>query len=59
MTSWFDVSAHDLHGVHQIALGGQQQQEECTTAQQAVTFYGMVTIGAVKLPAALNRDGNA
>lgn len=23
MTSWFDVSAHDLHG--QIALGGQQQ----------------------------------
>ena len=26
MTSWLDVSVHDLHGVHQIALGGQQNR---------------------------------
>lgn len=28
MTSWFDVSAHDLHGAHQNALGGQQKQDD-------------------------------
>jgi hypothetical protein len=57
MTSWFDVSAHDLHGVHkspsEVSNNRTTHRPECDEFQyllkQVMIFDGMVQIRAVQL----------
>ena len=57
MTSWFDVSAHDLHGERtnrprRSATTGQMRLWACmwyTLTQQIMTSYEMAKIGAIEL----------
>ena len=69
MTSWFDVSAHDLHGhgvssnrPRRSATTGQIHSWACmwyTPAQQIITSYEMAKIGTVELQPEPDCDGDA
>jgi hypothetical protein len=67
MTSWFDVSAHDLHGVHkspsEVSNNRTTHRPECDEFQyllkQVMIFDGMAQIRAVQLHPMFNCDGNS